>query len=86
MFKDSNIHYEIAERTRAMGWGGIGSIHKLACKMRSDKAINRNIVLLRSHVPYWESDHVLNIAYNVLSGGTYLEDIERLCVLDSGTA
>jgi len=29
-------------------------------------------------VPYHESDHVLNIAYNVLSGGTCLEDIERL--------
>jgi hypothetical protein len=29
-------------------------------------------------VPYWESDHVLNIAYNVLAGGTCLEDIERL--------
>jgi len=30
------------------------------------------------HIPYWESDHVLNIAYNVLTGGTCLEDIERL--------
>jgi len=29
-------------------------------------------------VPYWKSDHVLNIAYNVLIGGTCIEDIERL--------
>jgi hypothetical protein len=29
-------------------------------------------------VPYFESDHVLNISYNVASGGTCLEDIERL--------
>ena len=29
-------------------------------------------------LPYHESDHVLNLAYNVLCGGTRLEDIERL--------
>jgi hypothetical protein len=57
MFKDSNIHYQIAERTRA---------------------INKNIMLLKVHAPYWESDHVLNIAYNVLTGGACLEDIDRL--------
>ena len=28
MFKDSNIQYQIAERTRAIGFGGIGAIHK----------------------------------------------------------
>ncbi len=78
MFKDSNIQYQIAERTRAIGCGGIGAMHKLVCKLGLDKAINLNIVLLKYHVPYWESDHVLNIAYNVLSGGTCLEDIERL--------
>ena len=78
MFKDSNIHYEIAERTRAISFGGIGALHKLVCKMGLDKAINENIMLLQRHVPYWESDHVLNIAYNVLTGGTCLEDIERL--------
>jgi len=78
MFRDSNLHYEIAERTRAVGFGGIGAIHKLVCRLGLDKAINDNLVLLKYHVPYWESDHVLNIAYNVLTGGTCLEDIERL--------
>jgi hypothetical protein len=78
MFKDSNMHYEIAERTRAIGFGGIGAMHKLLCKLRLDRAINQNVELLQRHVPYWESDHVLNLAYNVLTGGTCLEDIERL--------
>ena len=78
MFKDSNIRYEIADRNRAIGSGGIGAMHKLACKLRLDREINKNIVLLERHVPYWESDHVLNIAYNVLNGGTCLEDIELL--------
>jgi hypothetical protein len=61
-----------------IGFGGIGAVHKLVCKIGLDKAINKNIVLLKVHVPYWESDHVLNIAYNVLTGSTCLEDIERL--------
>jgi len=78
MFKDSNIVYEIADRTRAIGYGGIGAIHKLVCKLKLDRGINQNLELLEFHVPYHESDHVLNIAYNVLSGGTCLEDIERL--------
>ena len=30
MFKASNIHYELSERTRGVGVGGIGAIHKLA--------------------------------------------------------
>jgi hypothetical protein len=33
---------------------------------------------LKVHLPYHESDHVLNLAYNVACGGTRLEDIERL--------
>ena len=31
--KDSNMRYEVAERTRAIGCGGIGAMHKLACKL-----------------------------------------------------
>lgn len=33
--------------------------------------------LLKVHLPYHESDHVLNIAYNILAGGVRLEDIEQ---------
>ncbi len=36
--------------------------------------------MLKSHLPYHESDHVLNIAFNSLCGGTRLDDIEaRRC-------
>ena len=42
--------------------------------------IDASPVLLQIHRPYYESDHVLNIAYNALCGGTSLEDIEaRRC-------
>jgi hypothetical protein len=78
MFGPANIHYEMAERSRALGFGGIGAIHTMVSRLRLDEAINRDLSLLKVHVPYFESDHVLNIAYNVMTGGTCLEDIDRL--------
>ena len=42
------------------------------------EAIDEKVDVLKVHLPYHESDHVLNIAYNILSGGTCLEDIELL--------
>jgi len=59
-----------------MGCGGIGAIHKLVTGLGLDKEINERLKLLKFHIPYHESDHVLNIAYNVLVGGMRLEDIE----------
>ena len=38
--------------------------------------INRGVPLFRFYLPYAESDHVLNIAYNMLAGGTCLEHLE----------
>ena len=57
MFKDANIHYEIAERTRAIGFGGIGALHKLVCKLKLDEAINKNVVLLERHVTPYQKFH-----------------------------
>jgi hypothetical protein len=78
MFAGRNIHYDMADRTRAIGCGGIGSIHLLARKTGLIDAIDRELALLKVHLPYHESDHVLNIAYNILCGGDCLEDLERL--------
>jgi hypothetical protein len=74
----SNIHYEIADRTRAIAAGGIGAIHLLVKKLGLDEAIDRSLGLLKIHLPYFDSDHVLNIAYNLLAGGTCLEHLELL--------
>jgi hypothetical protein len=76
MMSGSNVHYEIAERTRAIDVGGIGAMHLLAQRVGLPSAINDRLRVLKKHLPYWESDHVLNIAYNTVCGGTCLEDIE----------
>lgn len=72
----SNIHFEMGTRTRAIVDGGIGLIHRLAQEIGLPAAINRHVQLLKIYLPYRESDHVLNIAYNAMCGGRVLEDIE----------
>ena len=76
MFKASNIHYEMAERTQAVNCGGMGAIHLMVQRLGLVEDLNRHLQLLKVHLPYHESDHVLNIAYNILAGGVRLEDIE----------
>jgi hypothetical protein len=76
MFSATNIHYDTAEKTRGIDVGGIGAIHLLAQHIGLPRAINDKLQLLQRHVPYFESDHVLNITYNVMCGGRCLEDIE----------
>jgi hypothetical protein len=78
MFSGSNIHYEIADRSRGLAYGGIGCMQLLARQTGLIQALNDRLTLLKRHVPYYESDHVLNIAYNILCNGDCLEDIERL--------
>jgi hypothetical protein len=78
MMTASNVHYELADRTRATAHGGIGAIHLLAGKLGLDQVINAGLGLLKVHLPYHDSDHVLNIAYNLLAGGTCLEHLELL--------
>jgi hypothetical protein len=76
MMAAANIHYEIAERVRGLAPGGIGAIHLLARKTGLIGDIDRGLHLLKRHQPYHESDHVLNIAYNLLAGGSRLEHLE----------
>jgi len=76
MFSASNIHYELSDKTHGLACGGIGAMHLLARRVGLISALDADLHLLKRHVPYHESDHVLNIAYNILSGGTCLEDLE----------
>ena len=76
MFSAKNIHYDVADRDRALDAGGIGLMHRLARRVGLIEGIDRRLHLLKRHLPYHESDHVLNIAYNIVAGGTFLEDIE----------
>jgi hypothetical protein len=77
MFQGRNIRYEGSDRVRGLGAGGIGAMHLLAQRTGLTAAIDERLRLLKVHQPYHESDHVLNIAYNILCGGKTLEDLEQ---------
>jgi len=78
VFSASNIHYELGDRTRGISYGGIGAMHLLARQTGLIDVLDENVHLLKFHRPYHESDHILNFAYNILSGGTCIEDLELL--------
>ena len=69
MLSARNIHYQVADRARGLGCGGIGVIHQLARQTGLIDAIDGNVRVLKVHLPYHESDHVLNIAYSQPSWG-----------------
>jgi hypothetical protein len=76
MYTATNIHYEHSARVRGLETGGIAAMHRLAQATGLVDAIDGQVHVLKVHLPYHESDHVLGLAYNVLCGGTCLQDIE----------
>jgi hypothetical protein len=76
MLRPGNIHYELAERNQGLAYGGIGAMRLLVQELGLAEAIDQGLQLLKIHLPYHESDHVLNLAYNALCDGDCLEDLE----------
>ena len=76
MITASNIHYELAGRVQGLNPGGIGAVLLLARRIGLISDIDHNLHVLKKHRPYHESDHVLNIAFNILAGGKRIEHIE----------
>jgi hypothetical protein len=76
MITATNIHYELGERVQGIAAGGIGAMLLLAQRTGLIRDIDQNLHLLKLHLPYHESDHVLNIAFNIIAGGRRLEHIE----------
>lgn len=76
MMKGRSILYEVSQKVRGMAAGGIGAMHRLAHHVGLVRDLDEQVEVLKRHLPYHESDHVLTIAYNVLCGGQRLEDIE----------
>jgi hypothetical protein len=73
VFSTPTISYEIAERVRGVSAGGLGVLVQVAKRLQLDEAINRRVPIFKLYAPYTESDHVLNMAFNILAGGTCLD-------------
>jgi hypothetical protein len=76
MMTATNIHYELADRVHGLSPGGIGAMLLLARRTGLIADIDRSLHLLKRHFPYHESDHVLNLAFNILAGGKRIEHLE----------
>jgi hypothetical protein len=76
MIAAGNIRYELADRVQGLAYGGIGAMLLVARKTGLIGEIDARLKLLKRHLPYHESDHVLNIAFNILAGGHRLEHLE----------
>ena len=76
MMTAANIHYELADRAHGLSVGAVGAMHLLARRTGLIRDIDANVHVLKRHLPYHESDHVLNIAYNIIAGGKRIEHIE----------
>lgn len=76
MIAPPTIRYELADRVQATTAGGLGVIQELVQQLDLAQIINRTCPIFKFRLPYSEADHVLNIAYNLLAGGTCLEHLE----------
>lgn len=67
---------ELAEKTQAVACGGIAVVQQMVRQLGLTDSINRHCPIFKMHMPYTEADHVLNIAFNLMTGGTCLEHLE----------
>ncbi|WP_315850033.1 IS1380 family transposase [Rhodopirellula sallentina] len=68
---------QLAEKQQAVNCGGLAAIVELIKTLALRKELNRAANVLKMHLPYDEADHILNIALNLLAGGTCLDHIEH---------
>ena len=73
-----NLVYELGEKVRAIAAGGIGLVEQLVDAIGLRARLDERVHVFTRHWPYHESDHILTMTYNVLTGGQALEDIDRL--------
>jgi Transposase DDE domain group 1 len=76
MLGAAKVRYEVATRAEATIHGGMALALRVARRSGLIAAIDKRVQLLKLHCPYYESDHVLNIAFNAMCGGQTLDDIE----------
>jgi hypothetical protein len=76
VMQGANVQCMMGERHTGTAYGGMAVMHQLVQKLGLAQAIDQRLHLFRIHNPYFESDHVLNFAYNALCDGDCLEDME----------
>lgn len=68
------LHAEMDKRAPVTAYGGVALVLDLWRSLRLPSLIDQSVTVLKRHVPYHESDHVLAQVLNLYSGGTCIED------------
>ena len=76
----SNPPIQVAEDRGAplLNWAGLALIRQLLTRLGVAPALDAAVRVLRRCKWYSESDHIITLIYNMLSGGSKLSDINRL--------
>lgn len=73
VLSSAGLRYELADKTQAIVYGGVPLMLRVARESGLMEAIDSGVPILKWRCPYYESDHVLNLAMNALCEGTCLE-------------
>lgn len=76
VLESGNIHYEVSGRVKAVNCGGLGMLQEVVAAAGLRTAIDEKVHVLKRHLPYHESDHILSLVYTILTGGRCLEDLD----------
>ncbi|MEJ2131015.1 MAG: IS1380 family transposase [Gammaproteobacteria bacterium] len=72
------LHVETEERATVTRFGGLALVEPFFRRFGVASLIDEHVEVLKMHMPYHESDHVLAQALNLYVGGTCLEDMMHL--------
>jgi hypothetical protein len=72
------LHVETEERATVTRFGGLALVEQFCRRFKVAEGIDEHVEVLKLHLPYHESDHVLAQAMSLYVGGTCLEDMMLL--------
>jgi len=78
VFRNRQVRVQVQQRGEITPYGGLSLAHDLAMRLGIDRESNDSLRMLRLHLPYFESDHLLTHVYNQYVGGSCIEDIAHL--------
>jgi hypothetical protein len=69
---------EVDARSEVTPYGGLALVSAFARRFKLAQTIDERVHVLKLHLPYRESDHILALAMSFYVGGTCLEDLANL--------
>lgn len=72
------VHLKVDERSTVTPYGGLALAAALVRGFDIGRVIDQHLHLLKLHLPFSESDHVLAQAFSLYVGGTCIEDMANL--------